>query len=166
MMETSDKGFELLFSFFAQNEQIEYQTPHELISQSSVDTCVAACLGMILADFGFRFPESYLASALETSGGAYPLKVPNVLNEFGVDVYQWKKDLTIADLSAALENGFALVSVKRKNVEFGHSIIADAIINNEIRLRDPLPLGQGKSYAVALETFTEVWLKTGVIYVK
>ena len=162
----TDKGFELLFSFFAENEQIEYQTPHELISQSSIDTCVAACMRMILTDFEIRIPESYLASALETDDGAYPSRVPNVLNALGIDVYQFQRDLTIADLSAALEKGFAIVSVQRKNTKFGHSVIADAIIDDTIRLRDPSPLGQGKSYAVALETFTEVWLKSGVIYVK
>ncbi len=140
-MEVFDKGFELLFSFFTENEQIEYRTPHSLISQSSDENCVAACVQMILADFEVEYPQSYLASALETSGGAYPSKIPHVLNEFGVDVFQWKKDLTIADLSAALENGFAVVSVKRKNTKFGHSTIADAIIKDTIQLRDPLPLG-------------------------
>ena len=119
--ESEDKGFELLFSFFAENEQIEYQSPHELIPQTSLDTCVAACLRMILADFEIRIPESYLASALETNDGAYPSRVPNVLNALGIDVYQWKKDLTVADLSAALEKGFAIVSVQRKNAIFGHS---------------------------------------------
>ncbi len=74
--------------------------------------------------------------------------------------------MTIADLSATLENGFAVVSVKRKNTKFGHSIIADAIIENTIQLRDPLPVGQGKSYAVALEIFIKVWLNSGVIYAK
>jgi len=42
----------------------------------------------------------------------------------------------------------------------------DAIIGDKIQLRDPLPMGQGKSYAVTSETFMEVWLKSGVIYVK
>ena len=87
----TDKGFELLFSFFAENEQIEYQTPYELIPQSSIDTCVAACMRMILASFEIRIPESYLASALETDDGAYPSRVPNVLNALGIYVYQWKK---------------------------------------------------------------------------
>jgi ABC-type bacteriocin/lantibiotic exporter with double-glycine peptidase domain len=162
----TDKGFDLLFSFFAENEQIEYQTPHQLIPQSSDENCVAACVQMILADFEIEYPQSYLASALETGGGAYPSKIPYVLNEFGIDVFQWKKDLIIADLAAALENGFAVVSVRRKSAKFGHSVIADAIIDNTIQLRDPLPIGQGKSYAVALKTFTEVWLKSGVIYAK
>ncbi|HSK72546.1 MAG TPA: cysteine peptidase family C39 domain-containing protein [Pyrinomonadaceae bacterium] len=165
-MQNPDKGFELLFSFFSESEQIEYHSPHELIPQTSIYTCVSACVRMILADFDIYFPESYIASALETSGGAYPSKVPAILNEFGVEVYQWKNDLTIADLSAALENGFAIVSLKRENTKFGHSLIADAIINDAIRLRDPLPLGQGKSYAVALETFMKVWLRSGVVYVK
>ena len=136
-METFDKGFELLFSFFAENEQIEYQTPHSLISQSSDENCVAACVQMILSDFGIEYPQSYLASALETGGGAYPSKIPYVLNEFGIDVFQWEKDLTITDLSAVLESGFAVVSVQRKNTKFGHSVIADAIIDDTISVARP-----------------------------
>ena len=71
----TDKGFELLFSFFAENEQIAYQTSHELIAQSSDENCVAACVQMILADVGIEYPQNYLASALETSGGAFPSKI-------------------------------------------------------------------------------------------
>lgn len=163
---TSLKGIEMVFSFFDESEQIPYQTPHSLISQTSDENCVAACVQMILADFEIEYPQTYLASALETGGGAYPSKIPDVLKEFGVNVFQWKKDLTVSDLSAALDSGFAVASVQRRNTKFGHAIIADAIIDNTIRLRDPLPIGQGESYAVALETFTKVWLKTGVVYAK
>ena len=161
------KGIDSLFSFFAESEQLPYQTPHRLIAQFSRDTCVAACARMILADFGIDAPESYLASALETDGGAYLSKVPQALKTFGLNVnFEWKKTLTIAELSKFLKHGRAIVFLQRKNEEFGHSVIADDIIDEEIRLRDPLPRGQGKSYAVTLEKFSSVWLKSGVVYVK
>lgn len=165
-METSDKGFELLFSFFDESDQIAYQTPHELISQSNNDSCVAACVQMVLTDFGIYESQNYLASALETRRGAFLSKVPSVLREFEITGFQWQKNLTLTALLNSLESNSAIVSLQRKNTKFGHSVIADDIIDDTMRLRDPLPRGQGKSYAVALETFMGVWLKSGVIYVK
>lgn len=165
------KGIDLLFPFFAESEQKFYQPPQKLISQMSADTCVAACMRMILGDFDIDFPESYVASALETSNGALLSKVPPIFKEFGLrQIYNWRKDLKLTDLTIALKRASAIVSVKRKGAVFGHALVIDAIFNNEIRLRDPLPRGLGKSYAVALETFSEVFLvngKTGagVIYV-
>ena len=161
------KGIDSLFSFFDENEQTPYLTPYKLIPQFSKDTCVAACARMILADFGINAPESYLASALETDGGAYLSRVPQTLKTFGLNVsFEWRKNLTIAELSEFLNYGRAIVFLQRVNEEFGHSVIADDIIGEEIRLRDPLPRGQGKSYAVSLEKFSSVWLKSGVVYVK
>ena len=158
----TDKGFELLFSFFAENEQIEYQTSHELIPQYSDDTCVAACMRMILSDFGIYAPESYIASALETSNGAFLSNAPKVFEEFGLSQkYEWRKDLSLADLSKALEQGNAIVSVKRRGEIFGHALVIDAIFESEIRLRDPLPRNEGKSYAVTIETFSEVFFRKG-----
>jgi len=161
------KGIDSLFSFFDENEQMPYSPAHKVIAQFNEDTCVAACARMILADFGINAPESYLASALETESGAFLSKVPQVLKDFGVKSnYEWRNKLTIADLSEAVKYGRAIVLLQRKNAKFAHALIVDDIINAGIRLRDPLPIGQGKSYAVSLETFTEVWLKSGVIYVK
>ncbi|MGI8638874.1 MAG: cysteine peptidase family C39 domain-containing protein [Pyrinomonadaceae bacterium] len=161
------KGIDSLFSFFAESEQIAYQSPHELIAQINDDACVAACARMLLADFGIDATESYLASALETEGGAYLSKIPQALKAFGLNKnYEWRNDLTIAELSKSLKRECAAVSLQRKNAKFGHSVIVDDIITDEIRLRDPLPLGQGKSYAVSIEKFSDVWLKSGVIYVK
>lgn len=148
------KGIDSLFSFFDESEQMPYSSPHNLIGQINDDACVAACARMILADFGINAPESYLASALETKRGAYLSKVPRVLKEFGLkDNYEWRKTLTISDLSKAVENGRSIVSLQRKDAKFGHSVIADDIIDEKVRLRDPLPTGQGKSYAVSLENF-------------
>ena len=122
---------------------------------------------MILADFGIDAPESYLASALETDGGAYLSKVPQTLKKFGLNVnFEWRKNLTPADLSKFLEHGSAIVFIQRKEGKFGHALIADDIIDKEIRLRDPLPRGQGNSYGVSIEKFSSVWLKSGVVYVK
>ncbi len=161
------KGIDSLFSFFDESEQIAYQTPHKLIAQLNADSCVAACARMILADFGVDAPESYLASALETKRGALLSKLPSVLKDFGAKHnYEWRKNLTLTDLSKAAEHRCAVVSLQRKNAEFGHSVIVDGIIDEEIRLRDPLPTGQGKSYAVSLEKFSDVWIKSGVIYVE
>ena len=161
------KGIDSLFSFFAESEQIPYQSPHKLIAQLNDDTCVAACARMILADFGIDAPESYLASALETDDGAYISRVPQTLKAFGLGVnFGWRINLTIAELSKFLKHGRAIVFLQRKNEEFGHSVIVDDIIGDEVRLCDPLPTGQGKSYAVSFESFSSVWLKLGVVYVK
>ena len=97
--------------------------------------------------------------------------MPNVLKEFGLTrSFKWRKKLTFDELTEAVKRGRAVVSVKRKGDLFGHALVIDDIINNEVRARDPLPLGQGKSYAVKIERFLEAWLRaadtgTGVIYV-
>ncbi len=161
------KGIDSLFSFFDESEQIPYLSAHKTIAQFNADTCAAACARMILADFGIDAPESYLASALETESGAFLSKVPKVLKDFGgKPAYKWRNNLTIDDLSEAVKNGRAIVLLQRRNAKFAHALIVDDIINAEIRLRDPLPIGQGKSYAVSLKTFTKVWSKSGVVYVK
>lgn len=166
-IEITIKGIDALFSFFPESEQMPYQSPYKLIAQFNRDSCVAACARMILADFNIDAPESYLASALETYGGAYISRVPSVLKAFGlVHNFEWRKNLTIAELSKFLKHGRAIISLHHKEAEFGHSVIADDIIDDEVRLRDPLPRGQGKSYAVSLEKFSSVWLKSGVVYVK
>ena len=161
------KGIDSLFSFFDASEQKPYLSTRKVIAQLNADTCVAACARMILADCGIDAPESYLASALETRGGAYLSKAPQVLRDFGVKGnYEWSNKLTIADLSKAVKNRRAIILLQRKNAEFGHSIIVDDIIDDKVRLCDPLPVGQGKSYAVSLDIFTQVWLESGVVYVK
>ena len=107
------KGIDALFSFFTEREQLPYSSPHNLIAQINDDSCVAACARMILADFGIDAPESYLASALETKRGAYLSKVPRVLKEFGlINNYEWRKILTISDLSKAVENGRSIVTLQ------------------------------------------------------
>ncbi len=127
---------------------------------------------MLLADFGIDAPESYLASALKTSNGALLSNVPQILKDFGLKQdYEWQEDLHIVDLTDALKSGNAIVSVKRQGAFFGHALVIDAIFENEVRLRDPLPKGQGKTYAVAFERFAEFFLREketgrGVIYVR
>lgn len=161
-MKSTEKGIESLFSFFEESEQSIYQTPRELIPQFNDDSCVAACVRMLLADFGIDAAESYLASALEISNGSLLSKAPQILEDFGLpQKYQWRKNLTLADLSVALQTGSAIVSVKRRGAIFGHALVVDAIFNDEIRLRDPLPKNQGKSYAVAVEKFSEVFFRNG-----
>lgn len=114
------KGIDSLYSFFAEGEQMPYQTPYNLIAQFSKDTCVAACARMILADFGVDAPESYLASDLETDGGAYLSRVPQTLKTFGLNVnFEWRKNLTITELSKFLKHGRAIVFLHRKNEKFG-----------------------------------------------
>jgi len=161
------KGIDALFSFFTEREQLPYSSPHHLIAQINDDSCVAACARMILADCGIDAPESYLAAALETRRGALLSKLPLVLSDFGAPLnYEWRKKLSLADLSKALQYNRAVVSLMRGNAKFGHAVIADDIVEEKIRLCDPLPIGQGKSYAVSVENFSDVWLKSGVIYVK
>lgn len=168
-----DRGIESNFPFFNETEQKPYSSPFIIIAQFNQDSCVAACARMILSEFGIEQPESWLSAALETQGGALLSKLSKVLNEdFALPRrYEWRNDLTFEDLKRAAEKARAVVSVKRKGDDFGHALVIDRIINNEVRLRDPLPIGQGKSYAVAFDKFLEVWLRNeqtgmGVIYVE
>lgn len=155
-----DKGYEMLFSFFKESKQISYQTSKQIIPQFNDDSCVAACVRMILADHGIYAPESYVASALEISEGVFLSKAPDVLEKFGLsEKFEWRTDLRLFDLNKALEKESAIVSVKREGEIFGHALVLDAIFENEIRLRDPLPRNKGKSYAVLIEDFSEVFFR-------
>jgi ABC-type bacteriocin/lantibiotic exporter with double-glycine peptidase domain len=167
-----EKGLETIFSFFEAEKQKLYHSPFNLIGQNNDDSCVTACVRMILADFGIRQSEAFVASSLETSGGAYLSKIPVVIKEFELKSdFIWRDDLTFEDLKNSIIQQSVIVSVKRKEAKFGHALIIDAMIGNEVRLRDPLPRGQGKSYAVSVDNFKEVWLKengkgNGVVYDK
>ena len=169
-LKTKDKGIESLFSFFAESEQMPYTSSRKVIAQINADACVAACARMILADHGIDAPESYLAAALEISDGALLSQMPRVLKDFGLrQSFEWRADLSFADLSEALRRGSAVVTLRRARAKFGHALVAYDIFDDEVRLPDPLPKGLGKSYAVSLEKFSEVFLRkratgTGVIY--
>jgi hypothetical protein len=164
------KGFETIFPFFEFIKQKPYQTEFELIGQSHKDSCLAAVIKMLLSDFRISQPEAYISSVLEMKDGAYLSKVPSVLSEFGLDLnFKWRTNLTFEELKTAVINQRAIVSVKRVRTNFGHALIIDAIIDGEVRLRDPLPLGIGRSYAVSIEDFKNFWLRNdglgiGVIY--
>lgn len=153
-----DKGIEAIFSFFDEAEQKPYFSPFPVIAQFNEDSCVAACARMILAEFDIEQPESWVASALATQGGALLSKLPKVLNEdFALPrKYEWRNNLSFEDLVQGTERARAVVSVKRKGEDFGHALVIDRIINEEVRLRDPLPIGLGRSYAVTVDTFLEV----------
>lgn len=167
-----EKGLESIFSFFESKDQKPYNSPFAVFGQNNKDSCVAASIKMILNDAGIKKPESYIISTLETGGGAYLSKSPQILAEFGLTTkFIWKNDLTFEQLKESLGQYKSMVSVKVKGADFGHALIIDAIIDGEIRLRDSLPVGQGKSYAVSIEKFKEVWLRenntgSGIIYDK
>jgi hypothetical protein len=127
---------------------------------------------MRLNDIGVKLPESYISSALETQGGAYLSKAPEILFEFGFPIkLVWKNNLSFPEFKELSAQHQAIVAVKQRGASFGHAIIVDGIIDNEVMIRDSLPVGQGKSYAVSAEKFKEVWLRenntgSGVIYDK
>lgn len=167
-----EKGIENIFSFFEGKHQKQYASPFSKFGQSNKDSCVAASVKMLLNDADIQESESYIASALETRGGAYLSKVPQVLTIFGLKTnFVWKNDLTFEQLKESLQQNISIVSIIREDADFGHALVIDAIIDGDVRFRDPLPVGQGKSYAVSIEKFKEVWLREnnkgiGVVYDK
>jgi hypothetical protein len=154
------KGIKSHSSFFGADEQKPYQSSFKLFGQMNEDSCVAAATKMLLSDFGIEQPEAFLSSALEIDNGIYLAKVPKVLQEFGLpEKFKWRNDLTFELLKKAVQSECAIVSVKHPNSKYRHALIIDAILNGEVKLRDSLPLGVGKSYAVLVENFKKVWLR-------
>jgi ABC-type bacteriocin/lantibiotic exporter with double-glycine peptidase domain len=165
-----EKGTENIFSFFEAADQKSYNSLFAVIGQNNKDSCVAATIKMWLHDIGIKLPESYISAALETQGGAYLSKVPELLAEFGFPTnLVWKNNLSFPEFKELSAQHQAIVPIKLRGANFGHAVIVDGIIDNEVMIRDSLPVGQGKSYAVSVEKFKEVWLRenntgSGIIY--
>lgn len=146
--------------FFAEYDILPYRPRGVVLGQSNADSCVAACCQMLLADSGIEQPEAYLRTALRVDFGAYLSGLPAVLEEFGLPVkYEYRNDLTYADLQDAVQRGAAVVFVSRLERDAGHALLVDDIKDGLVSLRDPLPENLGKAYRIWQDDFWAVWLR-------
>jgi hypothetical protein len=135
-----------------------YKPDGQVIGQLSNETCVAASCRMIASDAGVVLSEQTVAAALETTaGGANVLKSAEVLDALGVSGGKAFPSASLADLEAGLAGGrSAVVGVDLPGLG-RHAMVVDKIADGAVLLRDPLPLGQGSSFAMPLSEFQQVW---------
>lgn len=114
---------------------------------------------MLLVDAGIEQPEAFIRDALKSNEGAFLSLVPETLSAFGLPTkYEYRRDLTIEQLRAAINGHSAIVYVAKLGEIFGHALVADEITDDWIGLRDPLPINLGRAYGVALAEFLQLWL--------
>ena len=148
--------------FFAATETLPYQPKHPRLGQLLDDSCVAACVLMLLRDQGQEeVYEALLRTALNIRGeGGFISDVPLVLRQFGSQLnYLYRDDLSLFDLEAATLKGSALVEVRFQDRRGSHALLVDGVEGEAyVLIRDPLPRGEGAAYKVSLETFLAFWL--------
>ena len=146
--------------------------------QSRPDACVPAVCRMLIFDqfpqleSDINFSESYLRHFLNTdSEGSAVSAIPSALRLAGLGTYEYRNDLTLAELSEAVVRGFTVVSVRGKLTGW-HVLIVEQITADWIALRDSLPENKGSSYLLGRADFETAWLTQksqrgiGVIVVK
>ena len=146
--------------FFIQARIFDYVPVGAVFGQGAQDSCVAACCRMLLHDSGIETAESYLRAALKLDQGSYLSQVPDVLRDFEAkQEFVYRNDLTLDDLRDVVRSSPAMAFVKRASDRAGHALLVDAISEDQVFLRDPLPLGSGKAYRVSVSDFVQVWLR-------
>lgn len=139
----------------------------KVVGQATGYTCVAASLGMILADKGLFYSEEVLAEALRTSSfGAAIGDIPKALEALKLadqipTVALRQSSLT--ELTTAVGNGGkAIVSINMPGLG-NHALIVDAITDSHVHIRDPLPIDEGAAYAVKISDFNTYWNKRAIV---
>ncbi len=153
--------------FFAAFNTRPYQPRGALLGQATDDSCVPACMRMLLLDnlphleSDHRFSESFLRDALETTDeGSVVARIPAVLQEIGVvRPYAFRADLTLSGLRGSVQSGAAVVVLRTISPESAHVILVEEITDEVVALRDPLPLGVGSAYTVGLQEFASAWYR-------
>lgn len=151
--------------FFAAVDTYPYKPRGVLIGQITDESCVPACVRMLLLDEfphladDYRLSESFLRNALETtSKGSSVAGVPAVLREMGIiRPYAFRVDVTFTELKRAAADGAMMVILRTFFPQSAHVVLVEEVTEARVAVRDPLPLGRGSAYAVALSEFMSAW---------
>jgi ABC-type bacteriocin/lantibiotic exporter with double-glycine peptidase domain len=151
--------------FFATKATFPYVPRGVLYGQATEDSCVPACTRMLIHDLlpeaqeRIEYSESYLRIAFKTDRSGSSLKaIPTVLSQAGVLHYVYRADLQIEELTSALQKASVIVRLSGNNLTEGHAVIVDAIENDLVAIRDPLPRSSGSTYRIRLADFLPMWI--------
>ena len=116
---------------------------------------------MILQDDGIEIPESYLRSILKTDWTGTDLReIPKALKFIGAKHdYIFARLDAIEELKNKSQQFPSIAAVKVASAIDYHTVLIDEISDDFVCVRDPLPLGQGKSYKIKTDEFTAAWLQ-------
>jgi len=151
--------------FFAGIDTRSYAPRGVLLGQAADDSCVPACVRMLLLDEAperiddYQFSESFLRARLETtSKGSVVSSIPFVLQDMGViQPYIFRTDMTLDDLRRSVQSGYAIVVLRTDFPKTVHVMLIEELTDEMVAVRDPLPMGQGSSYMVELAAFLSAW---------
>lgn len=153
--------------FFAAADTQPYQPSGIVLGQETPDSCVAACCRMLLFDHlpvrrqDYRYAECFVRTALETdqNGGVITL-IPETLRQFGLpDEYVFYRGLTVEKLRELAVAKPVIALVQPDPAGKLHALLVDLVSDREVALRDPLPIGYGTAYRLALPVFLTCWLR-------
>lgn len=151
--------------FFAARVTFPYLPKGVLYGQATEDSCVPACTRMLIHDLlpdsvdSIEYSESYLRMAFKTDRSGSRMKaVPTVLSQAGILDYVYRADLQLDELKLALQKAHAIVRLSGNNLSEGHAVIVDAIENDLVAIRDPLPNNSGSAYRIRLTDFLVAWV--------
>jgi hypothetical protein len=155
--------------FFAAFDTQPYQPRGALLGQAADDSCVAACVRMLLIDHfperadDYRFSESFIRDICETGlDGSVVAIIPTVLQEMGVvRPYVFRARITLNELRESVQSGAAVAVLRTVFPESAHVVLVEEITDEIVAVRDPLPWGLGSAYTVGLQEFASVWLLKG-----
>lgn len=150
--------------FFSFAETIQFKPRGVLIGQQTADSCIPACIRMMLFDQfpekqdDYQFSESFLRTALHTDfRGTSLLKVPEVLSQLGISLKYEYCTCSSEELKNSLHNAVALVRVTKSNPNEGHLLLVEEFSDDFVAIRDPLPEGKGSAYLAPIDVFLKVW---------
>ncbi|MGH9844887.1 MAG: hypothetical protein ACREEM_39730 [Blastocatellia bacterium] len=137
-----------------------------MLGQATDDSCVPACVRMLLLDNfpekagDYLFSESFLRMDFETEReGSVITRIPEVLRQRGLTrPYLYQTDLAVDDLRGSLARGFAIAIVRTLLPREAHAVIVEELTDDEVAVRDPLPQGKGSAYRIPLTEFLHFWL--------
>lgn len=150
--------------FFSLTKTLPYQASGVIIGQLTAESCVPACIRMVLFDLfperrdNYQFSESFLRTALQTDyRGTSLAKVPELLDFLGVSLKYEYSNCSVEELKSSLDNACAFVRVTKGNPNEGHLLLVEEITDDYAAIRDPLPEGKGSAYRVPINDFLESW---------
>lgn len=150
---------------FTIDEVFSYDGAPRVFGQAHWDSCVAACCKMLLNDK--KIPESDIRVAVKVvkDEGASIRDAPDALKQLGASVgFRYETKLSLDELRVATSIGPAMISIKTPITgTSSHAVIVDAVSDNYVLIRDPLPQGEGSAYKITHATFQQAWKGKAVI---
>lgn len=124
--------------------------------QTHPESCVPACLRMVLGSLDFEIPEFDLRTLCKcNSDGTSPLNAVIAAIECGFDAYQ--ANLEFDELQVLISQNITPIVFIRanENVSYSHAVVIYESSETDVYILDPA-IGENK---YEINKFTEIWVR-------